>query len=76
MAISTNQKPTIYRNLYENTGPGGYIDVSIYHMTPKTLNQKVSQEFSILLDIVNDPKKLYRNLTHKSPEIQDGRHWP
>ena len=23
MAISTNQKPTIYRNLYENTGPGG-----------------------------------------------------
>ena len=23
MAISTNQKPTICRNLYENTGPGG-----------------------------------------------------
>ena len=22
MAISTNRKPTIYRNLYENTGPG------------------------------------------------------
>ena len=22
MSISTNQKPTIYRNLYENTGPG------------------------------------------------------
>ena len=22
MAISTNQKPKIYRNLYENTGPG------------------------------------------------------
>ena len=22
MAISTNQKPTIYRNLYENTAPG------------------------------------------------------
>ena len=21
MAITTNQKPTIYRNLYENTGP-------------------------------------------------------
>ena len=21
MAISTNKKPTIYRNLYENTGP-------------------------------------------------------
>ena len=25
MAISTNQKPTIYRNLYENTGPGLYV---------------------------------------------------
>ena len=24
MAISTNQKPTIYRNLYENTDPGMY----------------------------------------------------
>ena len=22
MVISTNQNPTIYRNLYENTGPG------------------------------------------------------
>ena len=34
MAISTNQKPTIYRNLYENTGPAvvqriiaGWMDV-------------------------------------------------
>ena len=27
MAISTNPKPTIYRNLYENTGPGLYITV-------------------------------------------------
>ena len=25
MAISTNQKPTIYRNLYENTALEGYI---------------------------------------------------
>ena len=25
MAISTNQKPTIYRNLYENTGPDAYV---------------------------------------------------
>ena len=22
------------------------------------------------------PKKVYQNLTHKSPEIQVGRHWP
>ena len=34
MAISTNQKATIYRNLYENTGPGlattiDYLDSSI-----------------------------------------------
>ena len=26
MAISTNQKPTIYRNLYENTGPEGHVE--------------------------------------------------
>ena len=26
MAISTNPKPTIYRNLYENTGPGQAAD--------------------------------------------------
>ena len=25
MAISTNQKPTIYRNLYENTGPARHL---------------------------------------------------
>ena len=25
MVISTNQKPTIYRNLYENTDPGGAV---------------------------------------------------
>ena len=25
MVISTNQKPTIYRNLYENTEPGGVL---------------------------------------------------
>ena len=24
MAISINQKPTIYRNLYENTDPGAF----------------------------------------------------
>ena len=36
---------------------GGYKDGSIYHMTPKKLSQKVSQQFSILLDIVNDQKK-------------------
>ena len=32
MAISTNQKPTIYRNLYENTGPDSYWhDINVDH---------------------------------------------
>ena len=31
MAISTNQKPTIYRNLYENTAP----DTQNIHDTTK-----------------------------------------
>ena len=42
MAISTNQKPTIYRNLYENTAPGpvvydiiivgfGLVEMAILH---------------------------------------------
>ena len=30
MAISTNQKPTIYRNLYENMGSDVYI-LPFYH---------------------------------------------
>ena len=33
MAISTNPKPTIYRNLYENTSPGSINRVTcLYHM--------------------------------------------
>ena len=31
MAISTNRKPTIYRNLYENTAPGDYLQISFLH---------------------------------------------
>ena len=30
MAISTNQKPTIYRNLYENTDPGRVVQEEFY----------------------------------------------
>ena len=36
MAISTNQKPTIYRNLYENTGPAASfepVDWAASHVT-------------------------------------------
>ena len=29
MAISTNPKPTMYRNVYENTGPGVYIYIRL-----------------------------------------------
>ena len=32
MAISTNQKPMIYRNLYENTG-AGYVYLHMYYYT-------------------------------------------
>ena len=36
MAISTNQKPTIYRNLYENTSPVCWswdaVDYLVYNM--------------------------------------------
>ena len=39
MAISTNQKPTIYRNLYENTGPL-YIKVLLsWHVLSKGKQQ-------------------------------------
>ena len=33
MAISTNQKPTIYRNLYENTAPDNHL--------PNTYNAEI-----------------------------------
>ena len=29
MAISTNHKPTIYRNLYENTAPDTYLHLPL-----------------------------------------------
>ena len=32
MAISTNQKPAIYRTLYRNTGPGSAVIFSIVNM--------------------------------------------
>ena len=41
MAISTNPKPTIYRNLYENTGPE-IIVFSCY----KKLNNKHDRKYS------------------------------
>ena len=35
MAISTNPKPTIYRNLHENTGTG----LHVYHLYPRYVLQ-------------------------------------
>ena len=32
MAISTNQKPTIYRNLYENTDTGAFISLLLTNL--------------------------------------------
>ena len=34
MAISTNQKPTLYRSLYENKGPGYYMIVQWLELDP------------------------------------------
>ena len=39
MSISTNQKPTIYRNLYENTDPAAYIFTSIWIPDNKHSNE-------------------------------------
>ena len=39
MAISTNQKPTIYRNLYENTGPAQRL-LCISSIAQTIINQK------------------------------------
>ena len=45
MAISTNPKPTIYRNLYENTGPAfrrhlSFYDCHVYTATMDTWSEK------------------------------------
>ena len=51
MAISTNQKPTIYRNLYENTGPDTQnvlyfiCDKTVYHV--KYLKSKYLPGFDL-----------------------------
>ena len=53
MAISTNQKPTIYRNLYENTGPQ-FIMLITYdckHFNPFHWNTFYSNNLSIDLTV-------------------------
>ena len=42
MAISTNQKPTIYRNLYENTGPGSVLRRG--HVHALSFFQRISKQ--------------------------------
>ena len=48
MAISTNQKPTIYRNLYENTGPGLISFTSLYREQQRHLYEWLSCKLILL----------------------------
>ena len=50
MAISTNQKPTIYRNLYENTGPG--TSLSVTSRNPTFLKRKKWFDQNLLIDTI------------------------
>ena len=43
MDISTNQKPTIYRNLYENTGPGNIHDVLNFANFERNTNSLIKE---------------------------------
>ena len=43
MAISTNPKPTIYRNLYENTGPNYYMKIQHKVWCGNHINYRASQ---------------------------------
>ena len=60
MAISTNQKPTIYRNLYENTAPAP----NDFH--PKQ-GGKCANNFSILVD--GDSNTNFRLERDRSPNV-------
>ena len=78
MAISTNQKPTIYRNLYENTGPAlwtgeGYICPLGHERVYLPLGEVADTPFYIQGDVL---KKLnistiflYNNIYHKKKNI-------
>ena len=44
MAISTNPKPTIYRNLYENAGPGVKVWHAMWFDPMSVFCQRISQQ--------------------------------
>ena len=53
VGISTNQKPTIYRNLYENTGPAHHTERLYKHVTQRHSTteqfQKVLFDFHLII---------------------------
>ena len=64
MAISTNQKPTIYRNLYENTGQ------TRIHTAPKDVSVGPYFYFLVLFGIQNDKLAYFGEL--EKPSLQIG----
>ena len=82
MAISTNQKPTIYRNLYENTGPDNPRTLwktinNILHRTQspsipafsdiKSLSESFSKFF---MDKIEKIRINFTNDVHNTPDIK------
>ena len=67
MAISTNQKPTIYRNLYKSTGPG--LVLFTFYTTPLSA---VLSGFNINHNLYTDDTQMYMSLSvsnaKESPE--------
>ena len=62
MAISTNQKPTIYRNLYENTDPDG-----------RQCGVEASEE--ALVEMAQPEIKLYMKCNVKFKELYTSHFW-
>ena len=60
-AVSTNQKPTMYRNLYENIGPGRYTAelpmrrIKLFFIPSKFA---LCAKYSHIVDVDNNPLTL------------------
>ena len=73
MAISTNQKPTIYRNLYENTDPG-VVTQQTLDIEPKlvcdvdpTLNQHMVNVSSLVGSSKDDVVVIFLHPEQREP---------
>ena len=68
MAISTNQKPTIYRNLYENMGP----DVNGRQILTSTDGQILTSMYGLHTErfkkciMAVDPEHMYSNKAERA----------